>query len=258
MSLPATAILRAPTLTMLARPQFVAPAHRPVAYVGEASDGERLAEFAGRLRTMSPDNPARRATREYLGTLRSQVPGPTGGQALAHAWYTLLLEGVSHALAHDLVREEVGLASSVVEPRYVDTSAVSFVLPPAIIGDAALEAAWVAQMDAALASYTALVDALMTRYAWLDDRVQRRAVAREAARGVLPSSVATSVVVTASARAWRALLARHAAEGADLEMRRLGVAMLRVLQDEAPGFFGDFEIHQGSDRREAVRTILDA
>ncbi|MCA0375206.1 MAG: FAD-dependent thymidylate synthase [Gemmatimonadetes bacterium] len=254
MSLPATAILRAPTVTVLARPQFEAPAHLPVAYVGDASDGERLAEFAGRLHAMSQDNPAQRPTREYLATIRTQAMG----HALDHASYTLLLEGVSRAAAHALLRPESGLASSELSPRFVDTQAAPFVMPPAIIGDAALEAAWTAQVASALASYAALVESLMTRYAWIDDKVQRRTIARDAARGVLPSSAETKLVVSGHARAWRALLARHAAEGAELELRRLGVEMVRVLQAEAPGFFGDFEIHQGSDRREAARTALDA
>ena len=42
-------ILKTPRVSLLARPQFLEPAHLPVQWKGEASDGERIAEFEGRL-----------------------------------------------------------------------------------------------------------------------------------------------------------------------------------------------------------------
>ena len=59
-------ILREPRITLIARPQFLEPAHLPVQWKGESSDGERIAEFAGRLCYMSQHNPAGRTTAEYL------------------------------------------------------------------------------------------------------------------------------------------------------------------------------------------------
>jgi thymidylate synthase (FAD) len=85
------------------------------------------------------------------------------------------------------------------------------------------------------------------------DKVHRRKMAREAARGVLPNSTETKIVVTGNARAWRTMLELRSSEGAELEIRRLAVAVLRVLQQEAPGFFSDFEIYEADDRREAAR-----
>src|SRR5581483_3128849 len=38
-----------PTITLLARPVFTTPEHLPVNWIGESTDGERLAEFAGRV-----------------------------------------------------------------------------------------------------------------------------------------------------------------------------------------------------------------
>ena len=78
-------------------------------------------------------------------------------------------------------------------------------------------------------------------------------MAREAARGVLPNSTETKIVVTGNARAWRTMLELRSSEGAELEIRRLAVLLLRVLQDEAPAFFSDFEIYEAEDRREAAR-----
>jgi thymidylate synthase (FAD) len=78
-------------------------------------------------------------------------------------------------------------------------------------------------------------------------------MAREAARGVLPNSTETKIVVTGNARAWRTMLELRSSEAAELEIRRAAVMVLRVLQTEAPAFFSDFEIYMAEDRREAAR-----
>ncbi len=238
-----------PRVTVLARPSFVQPEHLPVNWMGESTDGERLAEFAGRLCYMSQRNPAQRSTREYLVNILKQGHG----SVLEHANYSLLIEGVSRSLTHELVRHRAGFAYSQLSQRYVDESEASFVVPPAIIGDAALEASWREQVESAQKAYVSLVEELMQRYAWVGDKVHRRKMAREAARGVLPNSTETKVVVTANVRAWRTMLELRCGEGAEMEIRRTGLLVLRTLQLETPAFFGDFEIYEADDRREAAR-----
>jgi thymidylate synthase (FAD) len=238
-----------PVLTLISRPNFSGPEHLPVAWMGDSTDGERLAEFAGRLCYMSQHNPAKRPTREYLENIKKQGHG----SVLEHANYSLLLEGVSRSLTHELVRHRAGFAYSQLSQRYVDESEANFVIPPAIAGDEALEQAWRTQVESAQAVYVALVSELMVRYGWVADKVHRRKMAREAARAVLPNATETKIVVTANARAWRTMLELRSSEGAELEIRRMAVAALRLLQREAPGFFSDFEIYIGDDRREAAR-----
>ena len=238
-----------PRVTVLARPSFVQPEHLPVNWMGESTDGERLAEFAGRLCYMSQRNPAQRSTREYLVNILKQGHG----SVLEHANYSLLIEGVSRSLTHELVRHRAGFAYSQLSQRYVDESEASFVVPPAIIGDAALEASWREQVESAQKAYVSLVEELMQRYAWVGDKVHRRKMAREAARGVLPNSTETKVVVTANVRAWRTMLELRCGEGAEMEIRRTGLLVLRTLQLETPAFFGDFEIYDAEDRRQAAR-----
>jgi len=238
-----------PKVTILSRPAFTTPEHLGVNWIGDSTDGERLAEFAGRLCYMSQHNPAGRSTRDYLENIKKQGHG----SVLEHANYSLLLEGVSRSLTHELVRHRAGFAYSQLSQRYVDESEASFVVPPAIAGDETLEGAWRSQIESAQSTYVALVAQLMERYGWVADRVHRRKMAREAARGVLPNSTETKIVVTGNARAWRTMLELRSSEGAELEIRRLAVAVLRVLQEEAPAFFSDFEIYQAEDRREAAR-----
>src|SRR5690349_10217002 len=239
-----------PVLTLVSRPAFTAPEHLPVNWIGESTDGERLAEFAGRLCYMSQHNPAKRETREYLENIKKQGHG----SVLEHANYSLLLEGVSRSLTHELVRHRAGFAYSQLSQRYVDESEASFVVPPAMVGDEALEATWREQVEQAQAKYVELVGELMTRYGWVADKVHRRKMAREAARAVLPNATETKIVVTGNARAWRTMLELRSSEGAELEIRRAAVAILRVLQAEAPAFFSDFEVYTADDRREAARV----
>jgi thymidylate synthase (FAD) len=198
---------------------------------------------------MSQKNPANRTTRDYLENIKKQGHG----SVLEHANYSLLFEGISRSLTHELVRHRAGFAYSQLSQRYVDESDAAFVIPPAIIGDEALVAQWQAQVEGAQATYIALVDKLMERYSWVADKVHRRKMAREAARGVLPNSTETKIVVTANVRAWRTMLELRSGEGAEQEIRRLAVLVLRTLQGEAPGFFSDFEVYTAEDRVESAR-----
>lgn len=243
-------IFRAPRVTLIGRPQFLEPAHLAVQWRGEATDGERLAEYAGRICYMSQRNPANRSTAEYLANIKRQGHG----SVLEHAVYVLLLEGISRSCSHELVRHRAGFGYSQLSQRYVDESHAAFVLPPALLGEAALEDAWQQQVAAAQQAYVEAVGALMERFAWVPDKIHRRKMAREAARSVLPNATEVKIVVSANARAWRTMLELRCAEGAELEIRRLAVAVLRVLQREAASLFSDFEIYVGDDRHEAARV----
>src|SRR5687768_14153646 len=238
-----------PTITVLSRPAFAEPSHLPVNWLGESTDGERLAEFAGRLCYMSQRNPANRTTRDYLENIKRQGHG----SVLEHANYSMLIEGVSRSLTHELVRHRAGWAYSQLSQRYVDESVADFVIPPAIIGEEALEAAWRTQVESAQRSYVSLVEELMQRYGWVADKVHRRKMAREAARAVLPNATETKVGATGNVRAWRTMLELRASQAAELDLRRLAVGALRVMQPESPAMSADFEIYTADDRREAAR-----
>ncbi len=243
-------IIREPRVSLIARPQFLEPAHLPVQWKGDSTDGERLAEFAGRLCYMSQHNPAGRTTAEYLRNILKQGHG----SVFEHSTFAVLIEGISRSCSHELVRHRAGWGYSQLSQRYVDESHAAFVMPPAIIGDEALEAAWIAQVQAAQAAYVTAVDQLMTKYAWVEDKVHRRKMAREAARSVLPNATEVKIVCSANVRAWRTMLELRLGEGAELEIRRMAIACLRVLQQEAPALFADFEIYRAIDGSEAGRV----
>jgi thymidylate synthase (FAD) len=243
-------IFRAPRVTLIARPEFLEPEHLRVEWRGDASAGERLAEYAGRVCYMSQHNPANRTTAEYLENIKRQGHG----SVLEHAVYVLLIEGISRSCSHELVRHRAGFGYSQLSQRYVDESHAAFVMPPAMIGDERLETAWEREMANAQAAYVHAVEALTERYAWVTDKVHRRKVAREAARSVLPNATEVKIVVSGNARAWRTMLELRCSEGAELEIRRMAIACLRVLQREAVALFSDFETYVSDDRHEAARV----
>ena len=243
-------IIREPRVSLIARPQFLEPSHLAVQWKGDSSDGERIAEFAGRLCYMSQHNPAGRTTAEYLRNILSQGHG----SVFEHSTYVMLIEGISRSCSHELVRHRAGWGYSQLSQRYVDESHAAFVMPPAILGDATLEAEWTAQVQSAQAAYVAAVEHLITRYAWVSDKVHRRKLAREAARSVLPNATEVKIVASANVRAWRTMLELRLGEGAELEIRRMAVACLRRLQAEAPALFGDFELYASSEGGEAGRV----
>src|SRR3989454_9439106 len=101
-------VFRAPRISLIARPQFLEPEHLAVQWRGEASDGERLAEYAGRLCYMSQRNPINRTTAEYLENIKKQGHG----SGLEHAGDVLLIECISRSCSHELGRHPAGLRYS--------------------------------------------------------------------------------------------------------------------------------------------------
>ena len=76
--------------------------------------------------------------------------------------------------------------------------------------------------------------------------------ARQAARAVLPNATETRIVVTGNYRAWRHFIGMRATEHADVEIRRVAIAVLRRLQEHVPQVFGDYTISVLEDGSEVA------
>ena len=94
---------------------------------------DALPEFAGRVCYMSFDKG--RPSEKYIG----HILEVGHGSVLEHSNITLAITGVSRSLTHELVRHRAGFAFSQLSQRFVDESNVSFVVPPAYIGNFAHE-----------------------------------------------------------------------------------------------------------------------
>lgn len=92
------------------------------------------------------------------------------------------------------------------------------------------------------ASYARLVAMIekLPAVASLTDATARRKAAREAARSVLPNATETKITVTGNARALRHFIEMRGDIAADAEIRRLAVAVLKLLRADSPNLFGDY------------------
>jgi thymidylate synthase (FAD) len=211
---------------------------------------EKLIEVAGRVCYMSFAKPRPGGNHAYI----EHILEVGHGSVLEHAVFSLLITGVSRALTHELVRHRAGFGYSQLSQRFVDESECSFVLPPAIGIDPELKAIWLEAVSHAQASYQKLSDGLAAKMSDTEDKTLRRKRAREAARSVLPNATETKIFVTGNGRALRHFVEMRGDVAADMEIRRLAVAVLRVLQAAAPNLFGDYTLIGQPDGTVAVST----
>jgi thymidylate synthase (FAD) len=129
-------------------------------------------------------------------------------------------------------------------------------VPPGIEDDPELQEIFTAAADASRGTYTELLVRLEAKFAEAPNAALRRKQARQAARAVLPNATETRIVVTGNYRAWRHFIAMRGSEHADVEIRRLAIACLRQLTDEAPAVFADFEIATLADGTEVATSPL--
>jgi len=254
-------IIRQPRVTLLARQEFVYPEH--IRWESDSEvPGQVLAEFAGRLCYLSfgenaiPEGGHRsikgRTTNEsYLANILSVKHG----SVLEHAVWSVLIEGVSRALTHELVRHRAGFGFSQLSQRYVDESEIAFVLPPEIREGTRAYEVWVGACEEALEAYREVLEDLGRQIGDEGSATMRKKRARQAARSVLPNAAETKLVMTGNARAWRHVIEMRGSASADVEIRRLAVALLRVLREEAPHLFGDMHVVPQPDGTEVVETV---
>jgi thymidylate synthase (FAD) len=239
-------VLREPTVYLVGR-QTVDPAaiDRFLADHGVSTwttdtevAGEYLAETAGRVCYMSFAKPRPGGNKAYL----DHILEVGHGSVLEHAAWNLIFTGISRSCTHELVRHRAGWAYSQLSQRYVDESVAEYVEPDVIAGDPALHALWLDAVRHAHHAYVHLVERLAETYRDEPDKTLRRKLARQAARSVLPNATETKIFVTANARALRHFIEMRASRHAEVEIRKLAVQVLRVMQAEAPNLFADYQL----------------
>ena len=200
--------------------------------------GEQLIEAGGRLCYVSYGK-GRKTNEEYIGN----IIGRKHGSVLEHAAWNFIISGVSRTFTHELIRHRAGWAYSQLSQRYVDESDASYVEPTIIAEDPQLHETWQRAIETAHAAYLDLVGTLSAKLEAAGVKgTSRRKMAREAARSVLPNATETMIFCTVNARALRHFIELRGSEGAEAEIRRVAVQFLRIMQQEAPSVFGDYEI----------------
>ncbi|MDK9699687.1 MAG: FAD-dependent thymidylate synthase [bacterium] len=216
------------------------------------SDQEKLSELAGRICYMSfGDKQGRKTNREYLDNILESAHG----SVLEHASFSLLISGISRSLTHELIRHRAGFAYSQLSQRYVDESDTDYVIPDVIDSDPELRAQFLTAIEQAHQAYLMLAEGLAKK-AERDfpelSKTERRKLARQAARSVLPNATETKIVVTANVRAWRHFIELRGSSHAEPEIRKLAVLVLQTLQPLAPNLFADYDLEPCPDGGKAI------
>jgi len=244
-------ILREPRVYLVGR-QTIDPevlerflADEGVAWETDTEVGaEKLVEIAGRVCYMSFGATRRRKTNaEYVG----HILEVGHGSVLEHAVWNLIITGVSRSFTHELIRHRAGFGYSQLSQRYVDESTADFVEPDCIAEDPELHATWLEAVRTSHEAYKSLVAKLEEKYRDVPDRTLRRKLARQAARSVLPNATETKIFVTANARALRHFIELRGNEHAEVEIRKVAIRVLHLLQEESPNVFGDYTVQPLDD-----------
>jgi thymidylate synthase (FAD) len=200
--------------------------------------GEHLAEISGRLCYMSFARPRPGGNAAYLNHIREVGHG----SVLEHAVWNFIFAGVSRSLTHELIRHRAGFGYSQLSQRYVDESVAEYVEPDCIAAEPKLHRLWLEAVAHSHQAYLKLVEQLHEIFQDEPDKTLRRKLARQAARSVLPNATETKIFVTANARALRHFIELRASRHAEVEIRKLAVGVLRIMQQEAPHLFGDYQL----------------
>ena len=207
----------------------------------DINPGQGLVEFAGRVcyRSWEPGlNPnvsrIRTDQREYFANLL----GSFHGSVLEHANYSFAMRKVSRVFTHELVRHRAGSAFSQESLRYVRLTDIGFRVPPALepVRDQVISLVEQLEEFQVTAAETLGID---------DDGVpfQVKKEITSALRRLAPIGLSTDIVWTANVRTLRHVIEMRTAPGAEEELRLVFDKVARLMRDEAPDLFQDFERH---------------
>lgn len=213
-------------------------------------DTDVLVEAAGRVcyRSWSPYDPenpdrtnpnvvrVRGNNREYVDNLLAQAHG----SVLEHSYFTFILKDVSRVFTHELIRHRPGMAFSQESLRFVRLDKVPFWVSDAIgaLGPEA-ESTYVSAVEAAGRSHRML--ASLSGIGGMAFAAKKRLTSLF--RRILPFGVASTIMVTGNARAWRHIVATRTADGAEEEARLVGGMIAPFLLEASPSCFQDMYRH---------------
>lgn len=152
---------------------------------------------------------------------------------LEHASATFRIKGGSRVFTHELVRHRL-MSPSQESQRYVQygqTREFDVVVPP-VIKSSAYHEKYLALVSEAEQLYSEMVAA---------------GLPKEDARYILPNATTSEIVITANLREYRHMFEVRCHPRAHWEIRRICLQMLRILKQEAPNVFWDYEIDEENE-----------
>jgi thymidylate synthase (FAD) len=146
--------------------------------------------------------------------------------AFEHSSATFLIEGVSRACTHQLVRHRLASYNQQSQ-RYVDEKGFEYVTPASVKKDPAANKKFDETIEATRKGYQELI---------------AMGVPKEDARFLLPNACATKIIVTMNYRELRHFITLRGAKDAQWEIREVAKEMLSILKEKAPNVFDDINI----------------
>ena len=206
-----------------------------------------MIELAGRVCYRSFHNPSGRTTAQYVDNLIQQ----RHFSVLEHVSVGYLI-CTSREVTHELVRHR-HLSYSQESTRYVEPDPAAVNIPSYALEDAAEAVeAW---LRATRTAYEAVVRAADRHYGELSGAAKRKAV-RQDARRILPTALATRIVVTGNLRAWWEAIEKRVDEAADWAIRTVFLSVLDDLEVVVPEVFaGRWERYEAPDGFPAARRV---
>ena len=146
-----------------------------------------------------------------------------------HASFTFVVEGISRACSHQLVRHRLASYSQQSQ-RYVNEEGFDYLIPPLIKEDAEMRALFENVMEDIQKSYSFLTEKLV-------QKGYSTETAREDARFVLPNATETKIMITMNARELLHFFRQRLCNRAQWEIRAMALAMLKLVKPIAPAIF---------------------
>jgi len=186
-------------------------------------NAEEMIEDAGRTAYQSFDKKKKGSTQKFIRMLVEK----RHESVLEHGVATVRIRG-SRAFTHQLVRHRL-CSYTQKSQRYVNEAQFNYIEPESIRDNEEAHSLFVDFMDKAKEVYV---------------KLQQLGVKNEDARYVLPNAVETEIVVTANFRQWRHIIATRGAPAAQLEIRKVAIAVFKILNRYAPNVFSDFVVNE--------------
>lgn len=216
-------------------------------------DCEWLIEMAGRTCYMSFGGKGR-SHEEHVRHLIEVLHG----SVLEHVQFNFEVWNISRSCSHELVRHRAGFGYSQISQRYVDSSNVSFIVPPGIQDlekiDPDTYSKWIEHCEKSRHLYEELTGKLSGMYQDIESKLERRKKARQAARSVLPNATETKIFISVNGRAVRHFIEMRASSAADLEIRKLAMKIFRIMEIKFPLIVHGITAIKLSDGTEAVES----
>jgi thymidylate synthase (FAD) len=211
--------------------------------VKDESDGETLAEIAGRLcyKSFEPGlNKNVTKVRQGNKTYINNILESKHGSVLEHSSSTFAFLNVSRVFTHEVVRHRVGTAFSQESLRYVILDNLSS-YEPDCFDDADKK-----YMEGVF-NYLERVQLELSVVKKVDELgFKMKKILTSAFRRFAPIGLQTNIIVTGNHRAWRHIIEQRCNEHAEEEIRKVIFDVACYMNINFPSFYQDMELDYGN------------